>query len=53
MDYMFPGSDDDLGMEDMDSTDELERQTGMQTQKLCQWMVTHLMLKTVPPLPAK
>ena len=27
VDYMFPGSDDDLGMEDMDDTDELERQT--------------------------
>ena len=27
VDYTFPGSDDDLGMEDMDNTDELERQT--------------------------
>ena len=27
VDYMFPGSDDDLGMEDMDDIDELERQT--------------------------
>ena len=26
LDYMFPGSDDDLGMEDMDDSDELERQ---------------------------
>ena len=26
VDYMFPGSDDDLGMEDMDDVDELERQ---------------------------
>ena len=26
VDYMFPGSDDDLGMEDMDDTDELDRQ---------------------------
>ena len=27
VDYMFPGSDDDLGMEDVDNTDELERKT--------------------------
>ena len=26
LDYMFPGSDDDLGMEDMDDSDELEKQ---------------------------
>ena len=41
MDYMFPGSDDDLGMEDMDDTDELDRQRESGDTKLVYVMSTN------------